>query len=82
MAPADIHALASPALPAALPKVVAVGFNKCATRSLARLFARSGHRAVHQKLPHRWRGRRKLGGIMRANHEMGKPLFSSVEDYT
>ena len=62
--------------------MVAVGFNKCATRSLARLFARSGHRAVHQKLPRRWRGRRKLGGIMRANQQMGKPLFSSVEDYT
>jgi hypothetical protein len=64
-----------------LPKVVAIGFNKCATRSLALLFARSGHRAVHQKLPQRWRRRRKLGGIMRANHQAGRPVFSGIEDY-
>ena len=65
-----------------LPKVVAVGFNKCATRSLALLFARSGHRAVHQKLPQRWRLRRKLGGIMRANCQVGRPVFSGIENYT
>ena len=65
-----------------LPKVVAIGFNKCATRSLALLFARSGHRAVHQKLPQRWRRRRKLGGIMRANHQAGRPVFFGIENYT
>jgi hypothetical protein len=67
--------------PAGLPRVVAIGFNKCATRSLARLFARSGHPAVHHKLPGRWRSRRKLGGIMRANHRAGLPVFSGVEQY-
>jgi hypothetical protein len=65
-----------------LPKVVAIGFNKCATRSLALLFARSGHRAVHQKLPQRWRRRRKLGGIMRANQQAGRPVFFGIENYT
>jgi len=65
-----------------LPKVVAIGFNKCATRSLAMLFARSGHPAVHQKLPQRWRWRRKLGGIMRANHQAGLPVFFGIDIYT
>jgi len=65
-----------------LPKVVAIGFNKCATRSLAQLFARSGHRTVHQKLPQRWRRRRKLGGIMRANLQAGLPVFCGIENYT
>ncbi len=67
--------------PDGLPRVVAIGFNKCATRSLARLFARSGHAAVHQKLPGRWRRRRKLGGIMRANQLAGRPVFSGVEQF-
>jgi hypothetical protein len=68
---------------AALPRVVAIGFNKCATRSLAQLFARSGHAAVHQKLPRRrgWGGRRKLGGIMRANVEAGRPVLAGVEEF-
>jgi hypothetical protein len=67
--------------PARLPRVVAIGFNKCATRSFAALFARSGHPAVHQKLPGRWRGRRKLGGIMRANEQAGLPLFAGIEEF-
>lgn len=68
-----------------LSKVVAIGFNKCATRSLAQLFARAGHSSLHQKVPHRLsfslasRGRRKLGGIMRSNHEAGRPIFADVE---
>ena len=70
---------------AGLPKVVAIGFNKCATRSLARLFAGSGHVALHQKLtprsPFAWisRDRRKLGGIMRANLEVGRPVFAGFD---
>ena len=65
--------------------MVAIGFNKCATRSLAQLFAAAGHPALHQKLPQRWpfsmasRGRRKLGGIMRTNLEAGRPVFAGVE---
>jgi len=71
-----------------LPKVVAIGFNKCATRSLAQLFTASGHRAVHQKLPRRWSlrprpsgGLRKLGGIMRANVEAGHPVFAGIDQF-
>jgi len=72
---------------AELPKVVAIGFNKCATRSLARLFAAAGYPALHQKVPRRWpfvwalapRRRRKLGGIMRANLQAGRPMFAGVE---
>ena len=70
-----------------LPRVVAIGFNKCATRSLGQLFAASGHPAVHQKLPQAWRlslamqGRRKLGGIMRANVDAGRPVFAGIEHY-
>lgn len=75
------------ALPKALPKVVAIGFNKCATRSLAQLFAAAGHSVVHQKLPQTWslsralNGRRKLGGIMRSNYYAGLPVFAGVEQY-
>ncbi len=70
-----------------LPRVVAIGFNKCATRSLAQLFAAAGHSVVHQKLPQPWRlsralhGRRKLGGIMRSNNDNGRPVFAGVEQY-
>jgi hypothetical protein len=68
-------------VPSALPKVVAIGFNKCATRSLAQLFARSGHAAVHQKLPRHRQGRRKLGGIMRANLAAGRSVFAGIEEF-
>jgi hypothetical protein len=73
--------------PQMLPKVVAIGFNKCATRSLAQLFAGAGHPVVHQKLPAAWRlaramhGRRKLGGIMCTNLQAGCPVFAGVEQY-
>lgn len=61
--------------------MVAIGFNKCATRSLAQLFARAGHPTLHQKLPQRWRRRRKLGGLMRANVAAARPVFSGIEHY-
>lgn len=65
--------------------MVAIGFNKCATRSLAGLFARAGHPAVHQKLPrHRvWPpgAPRKLGHLMRRNVEAGRPVFHGLERY-
>lgn len=68
-----------------LPRVVAIGFNKCATRSLARLFSSSGHSAIHQKLPSRGilglHGQRKLGGIMRSNVEAGRPVFEGIQDH-
>jgi hypothetical protein len=70
-----------------LPMVVAIGFNKCATRSLAQLFAGAGLPALHQKVPRSgsfaWamRRRRKIGGIMRANLEAGRRVFAGVEQY-
>jgi hypothetical protein len=60
---------------------VAIGFNKCATRSISQLFALSGHPAVHQKLPSRLRRRRKIGGIMRANVEAGVPVFTGIDQF-
>ena len=68
-----------------LPRVVAVGFNKCATRSLAKLFERAGHASVHQKLPRTLsvglRKPRKLGRIMRLNVEAGRPVFAGFDNY-
>ena len=60
---------------------MAIGFNKCATRSISQLFALSGHPAVHQKLPSRLRRRRKIGGIMRANVEAGVPVFTGIDQF-
>jgi hypothetical protein len=69
----------------ALPRVVAVGFNKCGTRSLAQLFARAGHPVVHHKLRSRWPSRlwkpRRIGRLMRRNVEAGRPVFLGAEDY-
>jgi hypothetical protein len=69
----------------ALPRVVAVGFNKCGTRSLARLFARAGHPVVHHKLrlswPSRLRKPRRIGRLMRLNVDAGRPVFCGVEHY-
>lgn len=68
-----------------LPRVVAVGFNKCGTRSLAQLFARAGHPVVHQKLPARFPSRywttRKIGRLMRMNVEAGRAVFDGAENY-
>lgn len=65
-----------------LPRVVAVGFNKCATRSLAQLFARAGHRTVHHKLRDRWPVPRRAGAVMRDNLAAGRKVFDSFADYT
>ncbi|MCP9929020.1 sulfotransferase [Cyanobium sp. CH-040] len=68
-----------------MPRVVAVGFNKCGTRSLAHLFARAGHPAVHQKLPpgllSRFWTTRKIGRLMRLNVEAGRAVLDGLEDY-
>lgn len=66
-----------------LPKIVAIGFNKCATRSFARLFKKAGHPVVHQKLSRFVRpfGPRKLGTIMQANQRAGLPVFSGIDNY-
>ncbi len=67
-----------------LPRVVQVGFNKCATRSLTRLFAGSGHRAAHHKFKHPLglRKSRNIAEMMRANIRAGRKVFAGFEDYT
>ncbi|MEO1004035.1 MAG: sulfotransferase [Cyanobacteria bacterium J06638_7] len=70
---------------AQLPRVVAVGFNKCGTRSLAQLFARAGHPVVHQKVAAGWISRfwttRKIGRLMRLNVEADRAVFFGVDHY-
>lgn len=63
-----------------LPRVVAVGFNKCGTRSLGLLFERAGHRVVHHKFRDGLRTRR-IGRLMKENIEAGRPVFSGAEDF-
>lgn len=65
-----------------LPRVVAIGFNKCGTRSLAQLFRAAGHRVIHHKIRDRWPIPRRIGKVMRDNLEAGRPVFHSAEDYT
>lgn len=71
----------SPAEPP-LPRVVSVGFNKCATRSLAEMFRRAGHRVIHHKVRDRWPVPRRVGAVMRDNLAQGRKVFDSVEGYT
>jgi len=65
-----------------LPRVVAVGFNKCGTRSFADLFRSAGHPVIHHKVRDRWPVPRRIGRIMRDNLAAGRKVFDSVEDYT
>lgn len=67
---------------AALPRVVSVGFNKCATRSLAEMFRRAGHRVIHHKVRDRWPVPRRVGAVMRDNLAAGRKVFDSIEEYT
>lgn len=67
---------------AALPRVVAIGFNKCGTRSLAELFRAAGHKVVHHKLREGRAVPRRIGKVMRDNLEAGRKVFDSAEDYT
>lgn len=64
-----------------LPRVVSVGFNKCATRALAQMFAKAGHRVVHHKLRDRWPVPRRAGAVIMANLEAGRRPFETFEDY-
>lgn len=65
-----------------LPRVVAIGFNKCGTRSFAELFRKAGHRVIHHKVRDRWPVPRRIGKIMQENLAAGRKVFDSVEDYT
>lgn len=67
--------------PSPLPRVVAVGFNKCGTRSFAELFRRAGHNVVHHKVRDGWRARR-VGRIMQDNLAAGRKVFDGIDGYT
>lgn len=65
-----------------LPRVVAVGFNKCGTRAFAELFRKAGHPAVHHKVRDRFLIPRRIGMVMRKNLSEGRKVFDSVDGYT
>lgn len=64
-----------------LPKVVLIGFNKCATRSFARLFQAAGHKALHHKLRRSLRRSQTMARLMRENLTAGRKIFAGAEDY-
>jgi hypothetical protein len=64
-----------------LPKVVLVGFNKCATRSFANLFAAAGHPSVHHKIRSLFRSV-NLAKVVQQNLQAGKKAFDSIDGYT
>lgn len=65
-----------------LPRVVAVGFNKCATRSLTALFQSAGHQVVHHKVRKPWTRSRSIGRIIRDNLAEGRRTLEGAEAYT
>jgi len=64
-----------------LPKVIVIGFNKCATRSIAQLFAAAGHRTVHHKIRARLRPSRSLARLLRENLAAGRKALAGAEDF-
>lgn len=64
-----------------LPKVFQVGFNKCATRSLTELFARSGHLAAHHKFKPRFGRNRNIAELVRTNVATGRKMFAGFDQY-
>ncbi|MBN2906672.1 MAG: hypothetical protein JXJ18_08190 [Rhodobacteraceae bacterium] len=68
--------------PPDLPRVVLVGFNKCGTRSLARLFQGAGHRALHHKHRRPLRRSQTAARIIRDNLAAGRKALAGIEDYT
>ena len=64
-----------------LPKVIAIGFNKCGTRSFAELFRRSGHLVIHHKIESIWPIKRRIGKIIKENISSGNKIFKGIEDY-
>ncbi|MBK1636243.1 sulfotransferase [Rhodovulum adriaticum] len=65
-----------------LPRVVQVGFNKCGTRSLARLFEGAGHKALHHKHRPPFRKSQTAARILRDNLAAGRPALAGIEGYT
>ncbi|KCV83611.1 hypothetical protein ATO10_02585 [Actibacterium atlanticum] len=65
-----------------LPRVVAVGFNKCGTRGLGQLFAAAGHPMVHNKLRGKFKVSHSIGRLMRDNLAAGRKVFDGAQEYT
>lgn len=63
-----------------LPRVVQIGFNKCATRSLVNLFRGAGHKSMHFRVR---QGEREVlaAAVMARNLEAGRPVFHDFEEY-
>jgi hypothetical protein len=64
-----------------LPRVVLIGFNKCATRSFGRLFEAAGHRSLHNKLRQRFRPSINAARLMQANEMESGRIFTGMADY-
>ena len=65
-----------------LPRVVLIGFNKCATRSFARLFEAAGHKVLHNKLRRPLRASVNVARLMMENETAGLKILSGIEDFT
>ncbi len=64
-----------------LPRVVQVGFNKCATRSLTNLFAGSGHLSAHHKFKHLLAKNQNIALLMRENIRVGRKVFHGFDHH-
>jgi len=64
-----------------LPRVVQVGFNKCATRSLTNLFAGSGHLSAHHKFKHLLAKNQNIALMMRENIKAGRKVFDGFDHH-
>ena len=67
---------------APLPRVVQIGFHKCGTRSLERLFRGAGHRVVKFKVRRPFRRSRNAALLIRENLRAGRKAFAGLEDFT
>jgi len=65
----------------ALPRVVQIGFNKCGTRSLQRLFEGAGHPVVQHKIRKPFRRARKAAFVMQQNIKAGRKIFAGMEEF-
>jgi len=63
------------------PRVVQVGFNKCATRSLTNLFAGSGHGSAHHKFKHPLKKSKNIALMIRDNRDAGRKMFDGFDQY-
>lgn len=67
---------------APLPRVVQIGFHKCGTRSLERLFRGAGHRVVKFKVRRPFCRSRIAALLIRENLRASRKAFAGLEDFT